>query len=866
MNVVQTAVTNTRRIQEAIDELPLRSLLVNIKDSTIGIVWKDPEDRTKKKRMILSALPDEVNLTLTEDHKMHLKEDIVVDSVTTQADHEGVDWKSQSVIGETTEDRTILLICAKDNDKETGMVGFFGGEIVELGEAVESHYQVSLTSTGSRLIKGATTNTKKAKPCLVKYNGDYYYGLHFKESSPAKIYFAGWSNIPGPLSAPSYTTYVDGDFSEVIDLDDDSETGTEVIEMDFSGLADHRWEFFDEFERTQTSNRSVNFRNNFATVGSGNNRYYNMGNGVRLYPVNRTDNGRASTVELHPEWNSITVEGIDVTNIRFDITDDIGYLNLTVKNWGGMNGLQRQGVNIVVYPDDGTGNGPDTNRQMQNHYFPADTGNGTNGYTSSFTFGPFDKGTYWVRQGSGINRNTKIEYYTFNIQDYSINVGDIAADGDHYNYDLGYGLKIKTHENTHWDAGSNGNRGAIVCDAGTNVTGTEGLAQLEVFGPCTLKVGFSRLPGNEAPSSMFLITDEIGPGGNIAVGYSTADEEGNAGITEVTYNYNGEWGKAKTLFFVTDTPVIWYYADIDYPSVNGGDIIAQIIETLRETGEDGSPHIIRPEGTLTKADIMTIAGVALNSERQLVIDLSRCNVAADAVNWTNDAQLQGAFQGCSSLYSFKYPNGVTHAGKATFLNCSFLREVEFNDEAYQLGRDAEWTTQNQGFFSGARIKKIWMPRELGRVRGTDSNKMYPLGSYVFAQNNILGYYIRPDSYYARNNSANDFDRIFNNSNWGSDSTASWNTFSYARRDFKIYLPCKKLPNGNWDTSTSWVYNTWKNRARTLGVTFAGLMNNATLDQITENVPALRTTDRVVDFIEPYDVNEEWYIPKDLPTV
>ena len=860
MNVVQTAVTNTRRIQEAIDELPLRSLLVNIKDSTIGIVWKDPEDRTKKQRMILSALPDEVNLTLTEDHKMHLKEDIVIDSVTTQADHEGVDWKSQSVIGETTEDRTILLICAKDNDKETGMVGFFGGEIVELGEEVESHYQVSLTSTGSRLIKGATTNAKKAKPCLVKYNGDYYYGLHFKESSPAKIYFAGWSNIPGPLSAPSYTTYVDGDFSEVIDLDDDSETGTEVIEMDFSSLADHRWEFFDEFERSLTSNRNVNFRNNFATVGSGNNRYYNMGNGFRLYPVNRTDNGRTSTVELHPEWSSVTVEGIDVTNIRFDITDDIGYLTLNVKNWGGMNGLQRQGVNVVIYPDDGTGNGPNTGRQIQNHYFPADTGNGTNGYTSEFTFGPLDRGTYWVRQGSGIQRNTKIEYYTFNVQNYSINVGEIAANGDHYNYDLGYGLKIKTHENTYWDAGSNGNRGAIICEAGTSLTGTEGLAQLEVFGPCTLKIGFSRLPGNEAPSSMFLITDEIGPNGNWAAGYSTADDEGNAGITEVTYNYNGEWGKAKTLYFVTDTPVIWYYADVDYPSFNGGEIIAQIIETLKETSEDGSPHIIRPEGTLYKADLLRIAAVCLNSERQLVVDLSRCDVAADARDWSGDDDLSKLFQGCSSIHKFCFPSGVVSGGRQPFLNCSFLREIEFNDEMNRLGF-MNWQSANQGYFSGARIKQVWLPKNLGNGQPSSGPAF---GAYMFAQNNILGYYIRPDSYYAVQKP--NINNVWNQ-NFGGGSHVSWATLAFARADMKIYLPCKKLPNGNWDTSNDWLYNRWRSQMAN-SVIVDPYVNDQSqlLSNVTANVPSLRMGDRVRDLFAPYDVNEEWYIPRDLETV
>lgn len=851
-NPVQIPSTTQARLDEAFAELKNRELLYNRGKKELGIKIDD-------ELIIPKPRVDEFNVTFNEDDEIALKDDITVDSVTARADREGVDWKSQTVLAETTEERTIILICAKDNDKETGMVGFFGGEIVELGEDVESHYQVSLTSTGSRLIKGATTNKKKAKPCFVKYNGDYYYGIHFKESSPAKIYHAGWSNIPGPLAAPSYTTYTDGDFSEIVDLDDDSETGTEVIELSWADIESYNWEFIGEL----TSRQTVNFRNNFNTTGSGNNRYYSLASNIRLYPVNRSGSN-SSTVELHPEWGSITVEGRDVTNVRFAITDDVGYVTLRLKNWGGMNSnIPRQGANMVIYPDNGTGTAPNTAQQLESHYFPY-AATGTDGYVSDFTFGPLPRGTYWIRQGSG-GYNTKVEYYILQTETYA-GEDEMATAGDYYNYDFQHGLKIKTHNDIHWEFARNDNTGVIICDAPTNELDSEGLLQVEVLGPCRFTVGFSKLPDDEAPTATLLMSESLEAGDEAWARAVQGHSQSDTTITDVTYTYSGKWGKKQTLYIATDRPAAIYYAAIEYPSFSGGAIIADIIRGLDETGEDGSPHIIRPSGVIDKASIMTIAGVCLNSERQLVIDLSNCTAAADAVNWTNDAQLQGAFQGCSSLQSFKYPSGVTFAGKATFLNCSFLREVEFNDEALQLGRDAEWTTQNQGFFSGARIKQIWMPRELGRVRGSNNNPMYPLGSYVFAQNNILGYYIRPDSYYARNNSANDFDRIFNNSNWGVESAASWNTFSYARRDFKIYLPCKKLPNGDWDTSTSWVYNTWKNRAAALGSTFGPLMNAATLDQITENVPSLMTTDRVVDFLAPYDVNEEWYIPRGLDPV
>lgn len=162
-NPMQMPSTSEAKFDDAFAELKQRELLYNRDKKELGIKIGD-------KLIIPKPRVDEFNVTYNEDDEIALKDDVTVDSVTARADRQGVDWKSQTVLAETTEERTIILICVKDNDRETGMVGFFGGEIVELGEDVESHYQVSLTSTGSRLIKGATTNKKKAKPCFVKYN------------------------------------------------------------------------------------------------------------------------------------------------------------------------------------------------------------------------------------------------------------------------------------------------------------------------------------------------------------------------------------------------------------------------------------------------------------------------------------------------------------------------------------------------------------------------------------------------------------------------------------------------------------------------------------------------------------------------
>lgn len=835
-NPMQMPSTTEAKFDDAFAELKQRELLYNRDKKELGIKIGD-------KLIIPKPRVDEFNVTYNEDDEIALKDDITVDSVTARADRQGVDWKSQTVLAETTDERTIILICVKDNDRETGMVGFFGGEIVELGEDVESHYQVSLTSTGSRLIKGATTNKKKAKPCFVKYNGDYYYGIHFKESSPAKIYHAGWSNIPGPLAAPSYTTYTDGDFSEIVDLDDDSETGTEVIEFNFSSIDDYSWEFIERKSRI-----SPNFRNSWSWRGSGTNRRIEFDSHLILYQ-NRFNNNNVNFVELHPEWGSFMLAGKDITLMRFDITDEQGYISITAKNWAGQNRnnvyFDNQGVNIVIYGSNASGEPVYTT--LQNHYFPAGT--------STYEFGPFPRGTYWLRQGSG-GYTTGMEYYVVQVDNYGAPEG---IDGDDlYNYDLGNNLRIKTHNEFLYIDSLNNNLGVLQCTEATNQVESEGLAQVDVFGPCTFRVGFSRVADDEAPSVSVLISESLETGDPAWARAVQAQSYNSDVITTLSYTYNGAWGKRQTLYIATDRPVNWYNASLDYPSYNSGRIIADIIQGLDETGEDGSPHIIRPSGSINKASLMTIAGVCLNSERQLVIDLSNCTAAADAQDWSGDDDLSKLFQGASSINKFIYPRGVLTAGNAPFLNCSFLRDIEFNDEIYQLGYYV-WVNRNQGFFSGARIKEVWLPKQLGQVTGVAA-----WGGYFMAQNNVIGLYIRPDSYYAQN-VVNIVD-MFTNQDWSNVAHMYWSTWNYSRGDFKIYLPCKRIgsPEDNrWETGNQWLYNRWINQIG--NTTFASVMNEF-LSSVTNNVPSLERTDLVRNFLAPYDVNEMWYEPRGLDPV
>ena len=214
-NPIRIATTTQAREADAINALLSRELLYNRNNKTLGIVLEDEEGN--KYRQIVSVLVDEVNITKNENNETKLKEDIIIDTVTTQADHNGIDWKSQYKIAETSAERTIILLCAKNTEGATN-IGVIGGEILEVGEGVYGHYKISLTPAGSGLLLGATTFEQKASLVRAKYNGTYYYGIKFKSTAPANIYFSGWDHFPEGASAPLYTSYTDADLSEIMEL------------------------------------------------------------------------------------------------------------------------------------------------------------------------------------------------------------------------------------------------------------------------------------------------------------------------------------------------------------------------------------------------------------------------------------------------------------------------------------------------------------------------------------------------------------------------------------------------------------------------------------------------------------------------
>ena len=105
-NTVKIATCNDAHKAEAVSQLFERSLLFNRSDDICGIVISKNDE---KQFIPISAIPDNVNIE-KRDGVVTLVENPVVDSITTKADPNGVDWKSQHKIAATSAERTIILL------------------------------------------------------------------------------------------------------------------------------------------------------------------------------------------------------------------------------------------------------------------------------------------------------------------------------------------------------------------------------------------------------------------------------------------------------------------------------------------------------------------------------------------------------------------------------------------------------------------------------------------------------------------------------------------------------------------------------------------------------------------------------------
>ena len=146
------------------------------------------------------------------------------------------------------------------------------------------------------------------------------------------------------------------------------------------------------------------------------------------------------------------------------------------------------------------------------------------------------------------------------------------------------------------------------------------------------------------------------------------------------------------------------------------------IPTLQYTGIDNAPYKFIVSGSITKADLLAIAELVRDPERQVWLDLSGAYVASDAEDW-NDY----IFKGCVSLRGLQIPQGVKRISNCVFLWCTYLRSLDLtasNGTFNFIGSETGWS-QAVGVFTSTRIRNLILPASVEY-----------LGQYLIGSSNI----------------------------------------------------------------------------------------------------------------------------------
>lgn len=747
---------------------------------------------------------DNINIVKNENNDVSLADHVIVKSITTTAGV--VEWKSQEVIANLSSNNYIYLFMKQLRNEDGSSssnenASIIGGELIEAGNGIYGHYQISLTSNGSRLLKGATTSVNKAKLILGKLNNEFYYGIKFNDLLSSQLSFAGWMNIKEAAAAPNFNTYTDSDIQEVIELDNESDSGTEVIEFKPSIYEDSNWEFenilgdkvetvlFDNFTQISTNNNidiynSINVGNITLLPQQGLRRYGQTvpSNNNSLYFANPSPNGGSFRVSINDNNTSLSFI------VRCHTNRTSNTCNITLRD-------------------------ADSNT-VRTYTTQVNTNYQTARYTVNWE--DLDAGTYTIHFTQPIEMYVGFTTTTPNESTW-VNANDNSG------YDFGKGLTLGTTYNTWWHNRINNinNNGVIGLKGDFN----RGQRIFEFGVADNCQISFQRTTNTTTSANFRITVFENGAWRNATNAESpngTINVLNQPNLGTTTFNWNG--GAARLALQAAlqggnDNFCYIYNFSIVYPKQEVGEFIEDLIDTdLPPTGEDGSPHIIRLSGNITRQQILDLAHkIKEDSERQYILDLSNCIMEPQYVDWNADANgvyntsLSHAFYNCVGLREFYYPQNVISTGSGTFQNCSFLRKIHLNPQMRVIGGNDNWNPSNNAWLAGARVKTIFLPKSVNA-----------LGGYCFSSSNIISVYIEDDSAFeTRGNN------IYNNN-------CAWCCWADTKRKIKFYC-------------TQDLYNIWH-------VNNFTQFQNASQD--FNQTDFIRTNDNFRDFVELWDGDYE----------
>lgn len=698
MNSLLIPTTTEKRKQEAFLAIPNRSLLFNSDHKLLYVKYND-------KLWNVSAAVDNDNIVYNEDNEIALAEHIHAETMTIKPTEDGPTYHDNIVFQHKCPERKIILVC-----RISSVPGSIAGLMHEAGVDNTSSLHFAVSNTISRTLAGAA-NDQRARWVQCRYipTGEYYIGLMYYNGEEADIHFSGFDLRTSPNIPPEY---VDADLDNLTIIVDDSDGKGQTLEWNNPNAI--VWHF-DEvpFGIVHDSTSDI--------AGIPKHSEVDFGNGLESDPDYRY------TAEIHP---------------KVIVNDDKGYFKQS-----------RSGTFFDLY-----NKRPDALLEVM-----IDAGSnvritrGSDGKAVERTEAILVDGVEYVRFGP-------LDIY----EHYKINIGNadcklykmaliyddiqLTQDGwpsynftwefdsvpswweDGYYWNFHEGLTCIKHEVAYHNDTTN----QTVTQQGS---GEEGYLYPNSTGWANKgfvcvhmaenderpMIGYKlKVEHDNTNINIQFITDVHGHFRELEI----LDENGNSVTGKIPSRYHYEhysWDNTLsnmrmltatldegTYYIVQHGPVRIYRIYVNRAArtlIRGGTNVSigeaiDVIDKLPETGEDGDPHFVTlTDLALSKADLQKIAATLRDSDRQIVLDLSKCIVKEDAQDLTN------IFWKCTSLKGIKLPQKVKTLGVKSFVGCIFLDHITLNDEVESIeGSSIDYA------FAGTQLRVLILPKALKKLR------------------------------------------------------------------------------------------------------------------------------------------------------
>ena len=158
---------------------------------------------------------------------------------------------------------------------------------------------------------------------------------------------------------------------------------------------------------------------------------------------------------------------------------------------------------------------------------------------------------------------------------------------------------------------------------------------------------------------------------------------------------------------------VCYYAHTKYYTMADFLDPGKGIDSLQKLGEDKAPyHIIILEDWLSANHLKKMAQKLQVYDRQVYLDLSNCRLEDAVTKW--DSSL---FEGCVSLQEISVPKNLADMDRDVFKWCTYLKRVDLTttqNTLHTIGA-SKWE-QNSGFLVSTKVHHLLIPKSVSLLR------------------------------------------------------------------------------------------------------------------------------------------------------